>query len=133
MGIPRNDDFNGATQEGVGYYHLSTKNGRRCSTADAYLRPARGRGNLEVATDAQAARIRLTDRRATGVMFRRRGSEAAAEARREVLLCAGAIQCPQLLQLSGIGPAASCAMPACRWCTTCPASARTCRTTCRHA
>jgi choline dehydrogenase-like flavoprotein len=106
IGIPRNDDFNGATQEGVGYYHLTTKNGRRCSTADAYLRPAEGRRNLEVATQAQALRVTLSNRRAAGVMFRRAGTDIVVEAAREVLLCAGAIQSPQLMQLSGIGPGA---------------------------
>ena len=106
LGIPRNDDFNGATQEGVGYYHLTTRRGRRCSTADAYLRPAEGRANLEVATDARALKLTIERRRATGVVFRRDGVDVAATARREVLLCAGALQTPPLLQLSGIGPAA---------------------------
>jgi choline dehydrogenase len=106
LGIRRNDDFNGASQEGVGYYHLTTRNGRRCSTASAYLKPARGRRNLEVLTGAHALRVILDRNRAQGVVFRRHGEDVAANARREVLLCAGAIQSPQLLQLSGIGPAA---------------------------
>ncbi|MEO8739971.1 MAG: choline dehydrogenase [Casimicrobiaceae bacterium] len=105
LGIPRNDDFNGATQEGVGYYHLSTRNGWRCSTATAYLKPARGRTNLAVATDARVVKIRFDGRRATGVDYLQRGTRLVASARREVLLCAGALQTPQLLQLSGVGPA----------------------------
>ena len=106
VGIPRNDDFNGATQEGVGYYHLTTRNGWRCSTASAYLRPIRRRPNLTVVTDARALKIVLEERRATGVVYRHNGNDVTATARAEVLLCAGALQSPQLLQLSGIGPAA---------------------------
>ncbi len=106
LGIRRNDDFNGASQEGVGYYHLTTRNGRRCSTASAYLKPARARRNLDVLTGAHALRVILDRNRAQGVVFRRHGEDVVVNARREVLLCAGAIQSPQLLQLSGIGPAA---------------------------
>ena len=106
LGIPRNDDFNGATQEGAGYYQLTTRRGRRCSTAVAYLRPARTRRNLHVETNAHATRVLLEGRRATGVMYRQAGIERTAFARREVILCAGALQSPQLLQLSGIGPPA---------------------------
>ena len=106
LAIPRNDDFNGASQEGVGYYHLTTRKGRRCSSASVYLKPARGRRNLEVLTRAHVLRLVLDRTRATGVIFRRDGEDVVANARREVLLCAGAIQSPQLLQLSGIGPAA---------------------------
>ncbi len=104
LGIARNDDFNGAVQEGAGYYHLSTRRGWRCSTAVAYLRPARRRPNLRIETGAQATRIAFDRRRASGVSYRRRGAEHTARARREVLLCAGALQTPQLLQLSGVGP-----------------------------
>jgi len=104
LGIPRNDDFNGAAQEGVGYYHLNTRRGRRCSTAVAYLRPARGRSNLRVETNARALRLTFEGRRATGVRFRQGDADHTATARREVLLCAGALQSPQLLQLSGVGP-----------------------------
>ena len=106
LGIPRNDDFNGATQEGAGYYQLSTRHGRRCSTAVAYLNPARTRPNLRVETNAHATRVLVEDRRATGVTYRQAGVEHTAFARREVILCAGALQSPQLLQLSGIGPPA---------------------------
>ena len=106
IGIPRNDDFNGATQEGVGYYQLTTRRGFRCSTAVAYLRPARGRKNLTVATEAQATRILLDGRRARGVTYRQGGRDVTATARRGVILAAGALQSPHLLQLSGIGPPA---------------------------
>jgi choline dehydrogenase len=103
LGIPRNDDFNGAEQEGAGYYHLSTKSGWRCSTATAYLRPARSRANLHVETHARATRLVFDGRRADGVIYRHRGEELTAHARREILLCAGSLQSPQLLQLSGVG------------------------------
>ena len=106
LGIPRNDDFNGPAQEGAGYYQLTTRNGLRCSTAVAYLRPARGRANLAVLTDAQATRVLFDGRRARGVAYRRggpRGGDVAVTARREVILAAGALQSPQLLQLSGVG------------------------------
>jgi choline dehydrogenase len=106
LGIARNDDFNGAVQEGAGYYHLSTRRGWRCSTAVAYLKPARQRRNLRVETGAHATRIAFDGRRANGVSYRHRGAARMASARREVLLCAGALQTPQLLQLSGIGPEA---------------------------
>ena len=106
VGIARNDDFNGATQEGAGYYHLSTRRGWRCSTAAAYLRPVRRRKNLRVQTGAQVTRIGFDGRRADGISYRHRGVSYHAKARREILLCAGALQSPQLLQLSGVGPAA---------------------------
>ena len=106
LGIARNDDFNGAAQEGAGYYHLSTRRGWRCSSAVAYLRPARRRPNLRVETGALAIRVDFAGRRAAGVTYRRRGQTMAATARCEVLLCAGALQSPQLLQVSGVGPAA---------------------------
>ncbi len=105
LGIPRNDDFNGATQEGVGYYHLTTRNGWRCSTATAYLHPARARANLRVVTEAHALQVLFQGRRAHGVRYRHRAADSTVAARREVLLCAGALQSPQLLQLSGVGPA----------------------------
>jgi len=104
LGIPRNDDFNGATQEGAGYYQLTTRHGLRCSTAVAYLRPARSRANLDVRTGAQATRVRFDGRRARGVVYRQGGRDVDVAARREVILCAGALQSPQLLQLSGVGP-----------------------------
>jgi len=106
LGIARNDDFNGARQEGAGYYQLATRRGRRCSTAVAYLRPADGRQNLRIETGAHATRILLEERRATGIAYRQGGEERTATARREVILAAGALQSPQLLQLSGVGPPA---------------------------
>lgn len=106
QGVPRNDDFNGLRQEGAGYYQLNTWRGWRCSTAKGYLRPARQRANLQVTTGAQATRIALTGRRANGVVYHQGGAQKMAHCRREAILCAGAIQSPQLLQLSGIGPAA---------------------------
>ena len=101
-----NEDFNGARQEGVGLYQVTHKNGERFSVAKAYLAPNRARPNLHVATGAQATRIVLEGRRAVGVEIRRDGTTSTLRARREVLLAAGALQSPQLLMLSGIGPAA---------------------------
>jgi choline dehydrogenase len=105
LGIVRNDDFNAASQEGAGYYHLSTRRGWRCSTAVAYLKPARHRANLRVETLARAVRVVFDGKRADAVVYRHRGAEFVAHARREILLCAGSLQSPQLLQLSGVGPA----------------------------
>ena len=105
LGVPTTDDFNNLTQEGVGYYQLSTHKGLRCSTAVAYLRPARKRSNLTVLTNSQATRIVFTGRKASGVELFHQGKKITQQANKEVLLCAGAIQSPQLLQLSGVGPA----------------------------
>jgi choline dehydrogenase len=105
-GFPRNDDFNGATQEGVGYYQLTTRKGRRWSTARGYLKPALNRPNLKVVTDALATRILFDGRRATGVEYRQGGALHQARANGEVILSGGAFNSPQLLQLSGVGPAA---------------------------
>jgi choline dehydrogenase len=105
VGIRRNRDFNGATQEGVGYFQATVRRGLRCSAAVAYLRPARKRPNLQIITDASATRILFDGLRATGVAWLRDGVQSEARATREVILAAGAIQSPQLLQLSGIGPA----------------------------
>ncbi|MEP7205952.1 MAG: choline dehydrogenase [Casimicrobiaceae bacterium] len=104
LGVPRNDDFNGPRQEGAGYYQLTTRRGFRCSTAVAYLRPAQRRANLQVITSAHATGITFEGVRATGVTYRRGDQDFTVHARREVLLAAGALQSPQLLQLSGIGP-----------------------------
>jgi choline dehydrogenase len=106
LGIPPNDDFNGPSQEGAGYLQLTTRHGRRCSAAVAYLHPARGRSNLSVETGAHAEAVIFEGRRANGVRYRRGGQPFSARARREVILAAGALQSPQLLQLSGIGPGA---------------------------
>jgi choline dehydrogenase len=102
LGLPENRDFNGPTQEGAGYLQLTTRNGWRCSAAVAYLRPARKRRNLTVKTRAQVTGILFAARRATGVRY---GENQVAKARREVILSAGSLQSPQLLELSGIGPA----------------------------
>ena len=107
-GVPRNHDFNGARQEGAGYFQLNTWRGLRWSTARGYLRTARRRANLTVRTGAMAGQVLLRSRRAYGVRYRlggRTGTEREARCRGEVLLCAGALQSPQILQLSGIGPA----------------------------
>jgi choline dehydrogenase len=106
LGVPRNDDFNGATQEGAGYFQLTTRRGWRSSAATAYLNPARRRLNLRIETGAYATRLLLEGRRATGVSYRQNGRDLEAHCTHEVLLAAGAIQSPQLLQLSGIGPPA---------------------------
>lgn len=103
-GLRFNPDFNGADQEGIGRYDLTVKGGRRMSAARAFLRPAMRRPNLTVLTRAQATRIAFDGRRATGVTFRRRGRETTVHAGREVILACGAVNSPQLLQLSGIGP-----------------------------
>jgi len=105
-GVPRTDDFNGRSQEGAGYFQLTTRNGWRVSAADAYLRPAQKRANLTILTDSQVARILFEDRRAAGVVCRRDGETLKIKARRGIILSAGAIQSPHLLMLSGIGPAA---------------------------
>jgi choline dehydrogenase len=105
LGIPRTEDFNGASQEGVGYYHLFTKNGWRSSSATAYLRAAERRPNLEIETDAFVTRILLNGSKAVGVRYRKSGQDFEVRAHREVLLSAGSLQSPQLLQLSGLGPA----------------------------
>ncbi len=105
IGVPRTDDFNGERQEGAGYYQLTTWKGWRWSTAKGYLKPARQRSNLIVECNAQATGLVLEGKRAVGVRYRQGGDMKEARCNREVLLCAGAIQSPQLLQLSGIGPA----------------------------
>ncbi len=103
-GHVRNRDFNGVNQEGVGLYQLTQKNGERWSVARAYLHPAMGRPNLTVITGARASRILLDGKRATGVAYRKDGRQESLTATREVLLSGGAINSPQLLMLSGVGP-----------------------------
>ncbi|WP_432349739.1 GMC family oxidoreductase N-terminal domain-containing protein (plasmid) [Shinella yambaruensis] len=102
-GLPRNPDFNGATQEGIGIYQITTRNGFRCSAATAYLAPARRRANLRVITAAQATRVLFDGKRAVGVEYRQGGETRQVRARRSVILSAGAVNTPQLLQLSGVG------------------------------
>ena len=104
-GYRANPDFNGPEQEGVGIYQVTHKNGERFSAAKAYLTPNRGRPNLHVITDARATRILFEGRRAVGVAYLQGGAAREMHARREVLLAAGALQSPQLLMLSGVGPA----------------------------
>ncbi|HAJ22400.1 MAG TPA: choline dehydrogenase, partial [Rhodospirillaceae bacterium] len=99
LGLPLNEDFNGPSQEGVGYYQVTTRKGRRHSSAKAFLRPAMGRKNLTVLTGAQAKRILFDGKRATGVVFQQAGREKTLHAGREVIVSAGAINSPQLLQL----------------------------------
>ena len=104
-GLPRNDDFAAETQEGVGWYQVTQKDGERWSAARAYLEPVRQRPNLHVITDALATRIFTEAQRATGISLRQGNVERQLRARSEVLIAAGALQSPQLLMLSGIGPA----------------------------
>lgn len=104
-GMPYREDFNTDTQDGVGLYQTTTLNGKRHSVAKAFLVPALGRPNLTVLTGAHAARICFEGRRATGVTYMRYRQRREARAAREVILCGGAINTPQLLMLSGIGPA----------------------------
>ena len=106
IGIPPNEDFNGERQEGAGYYRATTKDGRRSSTAVAYLRPAARRPNLRVETQALATRVLFAGRRAQAVAWEQGGVRHETRAAREVLLCGGSFNSPQLLQLSGIGPRA---------------------------
>ena len=103
-GIPRSADINGESQEGVSYYQLTVKNGQRCSAAVAYLHPAMGRANLRVETRALTTKLIFAAKRAVGVTYLQGGELKTAHAKREVILAGGAINSPQLLQLSGIGP-----------------------------
>jgi choline dehydrogenase len=103
-GLPPNDDFNGERQEGVGHFQSTTKRGRRWSTVDAYLRPARVRRNLTIRTNAQTTRILIEDGKAVGVTFVSGGVPQMARTRGEVIVSAGVFNSPHLLQLSGLGP-----------------------------
>ncbi len=104
-GAPANDDFNGPRQDGIGFYQVTQRHGRRWSAADAYLHPAADRPNLTVQTDALVTGIAVAGGRAVGVRYLLRGVAETARAEGEVILAAGAIGSPQLLMLSGIGPA----------------------------
>jgi choline dehydrogenase len=104
-GLAANDDFNGPAQDGVGYYQVTQKAGRRWSAADAYLHPVSERPNLTIHTDALVTGIEIEGGEATGVRYLRRGAEELVRAEAEIILCAGAIGSPQLLMLSGVGPA----------------------------
>ena len=105
-GIPRNDDFNGATQEGAGYYQGTIGSGRRWSAATAYLKPARNRKNLVVTPEAHATRLLIEDGRAVGIEFRTPQGLQTARCRGEIVVSGGVYGSPQLLLLSGIGPGA---------------------------
>lgn len=105
-GIPLTDDYNGAQYEGVSYLQLSTRDGRRCSTAIGYLDPGARRANLNLQVQAHATRVLFEDRKATGIEYLQGGVRRIARARRKVVLSAGPIRSPQLLELSGVGQAA---------------------------
>jgi choline dehydrogenase len=104
-GMPHNDDFNGAKQEGCGFYQLTQKDGARWSTAAAYLRPVMERSNLSVMTGALTTKVNFVGRRAVGVSYIHQGQTKQARAEREVILSGGAINSPHMLLLSGVGPA----------------------------
>lgn len=104
-GYPLTEDFNGEQQEGIGTYQQTKFNGKRCSTAVAYLNPAKSRKNLSVITEARAGKILFEGNKAIGIEYHRMGQTITAHAEKEVLVCAGAVQSPQILQLSGIGAA----------------------------
>ena len=106
LGIPKSNDFNRGDNEGCGYVHVTQRRSRRWSAATAFLRPAQSRSNLHVLTGAHTSAIRFDGKRAVGVEFVREGAPSYAAAAGEVILAAGAIASPQLLQLSGVGPAA---------------------------
>ncbi|MDJ0641009.1 MAG: choline dehydrogenase [Paracoccaceae bacterium] len=103
LGYPKNDDYNGSSQEGVGHFQLTMRNGRRCSSAVAYLGPARRRGNLTILTNTPAQRLVFDGKRATGVEVLHQHTRKVIKARKEIVLSAGAIASPQLLMVSGIG------------------------------
>ncbi|SMH51477.1 GMC family oxidoreductase [Mesorhizobium australicum] len=103
-GLPLNPDFNGAAQEGVGIYQITTRGGRRMSAARAFLRPAMKRSNVRVETNALATRILFEGSRAVDIEYEQNGQKQQARASREIIVCAGSVASPQLLQLSGIGP-----------------------------
>ncbi len=107
LGLARNDDINGASNEGVAINQITTRNGMRESASTAYLRPALARGNLRLETGAHVTRVLFEGLRAIGVAYLQNGQENRCRARREVILAGGAINSPQLLQLSGVGPGAA--------------------------
>ena len=105
LGLPASSDFNGSQGEGLGIFQINTRNGRRASTANEYLRPAIRRGGIELKVRAQATRVIFAGSRAIGVEYRQGGKLLSARVRSEVILCGGSINSPQLLQLSGLGDA----------------------------
>jgi choline dehydrogenase len=104
IGLPTNDDFNSGDQVGIGLYQVTQKDGMRCSAAAGYLRPAMDRGNLSVTTRAHVTRLQIEGGRCVGVEYQQDGCRHEVKPRREVILCGGAYNSPQLLMLSGIGP-----------------------------
>jgi choline dehydrogenase len=104
LGLPANRDFNGPEQEGVGYFQVTQKNGRRCSAAAAYLKPILSRANLTVRTNVLVSRVLSEGTRVTGVEYSDNGTSRQEKVNREVILCGGAINSPQIMLLSGIGP-----------------------------
>ncbi|MCL4167866.1 UNVERIFIED_CONTAM: hypothetical protein GTU68_014500, partial [Idotea baltica] len=104
LGTPISDDNNGAEQEGVGYFQLTAHNGRRWSSADAYLKGIKNRPNLTILTHSMADRIGFENGRARTVQIKQKNVPRTLKANREIILCAGTINSPQLLQLSGVGP-----------------------------
>ena len=105
LGYPRNKDYNGSSQEGFGYYQVTQKNGLRFSAKKAYLQPVRNRKNLRVITNAHVTRINFNGKRVEGVSYQKQGRPYQLRVGREIILSAGAIQSPQILELSGIGDA----------------------------
>ena len=134
LGIPRNSDFNGASQEGAGYFQLTNRRGLRCSTAVAYLRPARKRPNLDIETEALVAALVFDGRRAVGVRYRQNGG-AARRAARAARSCWRPARSARRRSCSSPGSArpGTSRSTASRWCTICLASAPTCRITSRPA
>ncbi len=104
LGYKRTNDFNGENQEGFGYYQVTQKNGSRCSTAAAFIKPVLKRKNLRVLTEAAVSKLSFENKKATSVTYKRWGLESTATANKEIILCAGAYNSPHLLMLSGIGP-----------------------------
>ncbi len=130
LGVPYNADFNGAKQEGVGWYDVTQKNARRDSASTAYLKPARSRKNLTVQTHALGRKILVENGRAVGLQYLHKGKPAEVRVDRELILSSGAVNSPRLLLLSGIGPGRGAGIrSASRCCTTCPVSARTSKIT----
>lgn len=129
LGLPATADLNGPQPEGVGAYAITTRRGLRCSAADAFLRPALGRPNLTLRTRALAQRILFEGRRAVGVAYLQQGQLRRATATAEVLLAGGAVNSPQLLQLSGIGPGRCCRAWGYPCCSTTRRWAAACKTT----
>ncbi|WP_186031634.1 GMC family oxidoreductase [Burkholderia gladioli] len=103
LGLPRTPDMNGAQFEGAGIYELNTRDGERCSSGVAYLHPSLSRKNLTLLSEALVRRVSFEGKRATGIAYAHQGREHHVSARREVILCAGAVDTPKLLQLSGVG------------------------------